>query len=59
MSQNTRKKLKEGEDCYFDEQGLLVLTKEFLIRRGFCCHNNCTNCPYKNTDPKNPRNKLR
>lgn len=42
-----QKKLKEGEDYYLNDQGLLVLTKEFLIKRGFCCHNSCTNCPYK------------
>jgi hypothetical protein len=22
------------------------LTKEFLLSRGYCCGNNCTNCPY-------------
>lgn len=24
------------------------LTRIFLLKRGFCCHNGCTNCPYKN-----------
>lgn len=23
------------------------LSKEFLLTRGHCCYNNCTNCPYK------------
>jgi hypothetical protein len=23
------------------------LTKEFLLARGYCCHNGCKNCPYK------------
>ena len=23
------------------------LSREFLLRRGFCCNNNCKNCPYK------------
>jgi hypothetical protein len=23
-----------------------VLTADFLKRRGFCCSNKCTNCPY-------------
>jgi NTP pyrophosphatase (non-canonical NTP hydrolase) len=22
------------------------LSKEFLLKRGFCCHNGCKNCPY-------------
>lgn len=24
------------------------LSKEFLTKRGYCCNNNCKNCPYKN-----------
>ena len=22
------------------------LSREFLLNRGYCCHNSCTNCPY-------------
>ena len=22
------------------------LSREFLLKRGFCCNNGCTNCPY-------------
>jgi hypothetical protein len=40
-------KLEEGKDYYINEEGLLVLTKEFLLRRGFCCKNNCKHCPYR------------
>jgi hypothetical protein len=38
--------LKEGVDYYFNEQGLLVFTKEYLLKRGYCCKNGCRNCPY-------------
>jgi hypothetical protein len=31
------------------------LSREFLVKRGSCCSNNCTNCPY--TDPKKKGNK--
>lgn len=37
----------QGEDYYFDEQGLLVFTKAYLKKRGTCCHNACKHCPYK------------
>ena len=23
------------------------LSREFLLKRGYCCNNNCKNCPYK------------
>ena len=38
-------KLVEGEDYYF-ENGLMVLTEKFLLRRGYCCENGCRHCPF-------------
>jgi sulfatase maturation enzyme AslB (radical SAM superfamily) len=39
----------EGVDFYIDlETRKLVLTSEFLKKRGFCCNSKCKNCPYKN-----------
>ena len=40
-----QEKLKEGEDYYF-ENGLMVLTARYLLRRGYCCEQGCRNCPY-------------
>tara|TARA_R110001606_G_scaffold343624_1_gene492213 strand:- start:5563 stop:5832 length:270 start_codon:yes stop_codon:yes gene_type:complete len=31
---------------------LKSLTKDFLLKRGYCCNNNCKNCPYKNKKMK-------
>ena len=39
--------LKENVDFYWDEQGLMVLTKDYLLRRGYCCENGCRHCPYE------------
>ena len=25
------------------------LSREFLLKRGYCCKNSCVNCPYKST----------
>ena len=36
----------EGEDYYF-ENGLLVMTAAYHIRRGSCCGNGCVWCPYE------------
>ena len=31
------------------------LSREFLLSRGFCCKNNCRNCPYeKDVGAKDP-----
>ena len=45
--QKARTSLVEGTDFYF-EDGLMVLTGEFLLRRGFCCGSGCRHCPYPN-----------
>jgi hypothetical protein len=37
--------LVEGTDFY-NEDDLMVLTAEYLSRRGFCCGNLCRHCPY-------------
>ena len=33
--------------------GLIVMTSSYLLERGFCCGNKCTNCPYF---PKHQKN---
>ncbi|WP_255474200.1 DUF5522 domain-containing protein [Pontibacter qinzhouensis] len=38
--------LKEGEDYYLNEQGLLVFTARYHLKRGYCCQNGCKHCPY-------------
>ena len=39
----------EGLDFYFDE-GLMVLTRRYLVNRGYCCGNGCRHCPYDTDD---------
>ncbi len=39
--------LQEGVDYTVTEDGLLVFTAEYLLRRGYCCGNGCRNCPYE------------
>ena len=38
--------LTEGVDFSYDEQGMMVLSKWYLLKRGYCCNNGCLNCPY-------------
>jgi hypothetical protein len=39
--------MKEGEDYYFNEQGLMVFTASYHLKRGTCCKNKCKHCPWK------------
>ncbi|MBS3093626.1 hypothetical protein J4456_03555 [Candidatus Pacearchaeota archaeon] len=36
----------EPEDFYFNEQGLMVFTEKYLLKRGYCCESRCRHCPY-------------
>lgn len=38
--------LKEGEDFYFNESGLMVFTEKYHLMRGYCCTSGCLHCPY-------------
>lgn len=40
--------MEDSSDWIVDENGFYVATRSFLIRRGYCCANQCRNCPYIN-----------
>ena len=49
MPRDTKKKelfASKTEDYYLDEQGRLVFTEHYLLKRGYCCQNGCRHCPY-------------
>ncbi|HRP90989.1 MAG TPA: DUF5522 domain-containing protein [Edaphocola sp.] len=50
--------LVEGNDFYFNEQGLMVLTATFHLKRGYCCGNGCLHCPYNFEKVKEPKKSL-
>ena len=37
--------LKEG-DFYFTDEGYLVFTEQYHLKRGYCCQSGCRHCPY-------------
>jgi Family of unknown function (DUF5522) len=46
MSKETEKpKEKPNEDYYF-ENGFMVFTEVFHLKRGSCCRSSCRHCPY-------------
>jgi hypothetical protein len=47
-----------GEVDYYLEDGLMVFTSTYHLKRGHCCKNKCRHCPYglseKTTSSKSP-----
>lgn len=40
----------QGLDFYF-ENGMMILTRRYLLNRGACCDNKCRHCPYGENEP--------
>lgn len=38
--------MEEGIDYYFNDEGLMVFTKAYHLKRGYCCKNKCKHCPW-------------
>ncbi len=38
--------MEEGVDYYINEEGNFVFTKEYHLKRGYCCKNKCLHCPW-------------
>ena len=41
-----RKDLIEGDDYYLNENGYIIFTEKYHLKRGKCCQNGCKHCPY-------------
>jgi hypothetical protein len=42
----TKGKELEPDDFYYSEQGYIVFTEKYHLKRGYCCQNGCKHCPY-------------
>lgn len=43
------------DDLFYNGDGFVALTKEYLLQRGYCCGNGCVNCPYDYKAVPEPR----
>lgn len=54
-----KQELPEDGDCYCNEQGYVIFTSKYLLKRGECCGNGCKHCPYNYINVAEPlRSKL-
>jgi hypothetical protein len=37
---------KNKDVFYYMENGLMVFTEAYHLKRGYCCKNGCRHCPY-------------
>ena len=36
----------EKEDYYLSDEGYVVFTEKYHLKRGYCCKSGCKHCPY-------------
>ena len=36
----------DPEDFYMSEEGFIVFTEKYHLKRGICCMSGCKHCPY-------------
>ncbi len=36
----------EPEDFYTTQEGYIVFTEKYHLKRGYCCKSGCKHCPY-------------
>jgi hypothetical protein len=46
----------DKEDYYMTEDGFIVFTEKYHLKRGYCCQSGCKHCPWKNKDEKSNAN---
>ncbi len=49
------KKRLQDDDIYFNADGMMVFTAEYLLERNFCCGNGCLHCPYDYKNVPEPK----
>ena len=42
----------EKDDYYYSNEGYIVFTEKYHLKRGYCCNNNCKHCPYRKKNIK-------
>lgn len=50
----TPRALVEGEDYYL-ESGNLVFTRQYHLKRGYCCESGCRHCPWRTDESVSER----
>jgi len=36
----------DPDEYYYSEEGYIVFTEKYHLKRGYCCKSGCKHCPY-------------
>ena len=43
---------------FYEENGMIIMTEQYLLKRGYCCKNGCSHCPYGFMENKDEQSNL-
>ena len=46
FSMFSKRKDMDAKDYYLSEDGFIVFTEAYHLKRGYCCRSACKHCPY-------------
>jgi hypothetical protein len=46
LSDFSKKDKLSQEDYYLSDEGYIVFTENYHLKRGYCCKSGCKHCPY-------------
>jgi hypothetical protein len=46
MTEGRNNTSREPQDYYTTEEGYIVFTEAYHLKRGYCCQSGCRHCPY-------------
>ncbi len=47
LGKNNKHSARKNKNFYVNENGYIVFTEKYHLKRGYCCNNGCLHCPYK------------
>lgn len=47
----------DNDDFYLNEDGYIIFTEKYHLKRGYCCKSGCKHCPYGFDNKTNSINK--
>ena len=50
--------MNEDADFYILPDGRYVFTRQFLLKRGYCCGSGCRHCPYDYVNVPEPKKSM-
>jgi hypothetical protein len=50
--------ITQDKDFYYDENGYMVFTESYHLKKGYCCGHGCRHCPFDYESVPEPKRSI-